>query len=265
MKILLAVLVFISHATAAELPRVKDCADCPDLIVLPAGRFLMGANDERPQFGPQVDVAITQPFALAVSEVSFDQYQRCVDAGACKAVASDHGWGRGPRPVINVSWDDAQRYTAWLSRLSGKKYRLPSEAEWEYAARGGTVSRYPWGPAIGSGNANCRDCGSKPWGGDQSAPVGSFPANQFGFRDMLGNVSEWTADCWFERHQTGETAQAPRAGDCQKRVTRGGDWYYIPALSTSSARMGNVGMIASYTIGFRVARDATAEELSARR
>ena len=111
---------------------------------------------------------------------------------------SDNGWGRGRRPVINVSWDDAQAYIKWLSGITGKQYRLLSEAEYEYAARAGTETKYPWGEEIklnGEAMANCNGCGSQ-WGGKQTAPVGSFPANVFGLYDMVGNVSEWTEDCW---------------------------------------------------------------------
>ncbi|MDX2224205.1 MAG: SUMF1/EgtB/PvdO family nonheme iron enzyme, partial [Rhodospirillaceae bacterium] len=195
------------------------------------------------------------------------QYRACVRAGGCAAEPDDHGWGRGNRPVIKVAWADALRYAEWLSRASGHRYRLPSEAEWEYAARAGGLARYPWGDDSGMARANCRGCGAKPWSGDRSAPAASFAANGFGFFDLHGNVSEWVADCWASTHRDPAGGrvrdQAPRVAgagvDCAKRVTKGGDWYYIPALATSAARMGNDAGMTSYTIGFRVARDVTSE------
>jgi len=249
---LLLAIMLASHAVAAELPRIRDCDICPTMVVLPAGRFIMGAEGQRPAFAPAIDRAIESPFAIAETETTFDQYQLCVEAGVCRGGQDDHGWGRGSRPVINVDWDDANIYASWLTRVTGKAYRLPTEAEWEYAARAGTVTAYSWGDDVGVGHANCRSCGADPFGGNQSAPVASFPPNPFGLRDMSGNVSEWVADCWSERHDPARE-EANHAA-CPRRVTRGGDWYYIPALATSAARMGNVGSIASYTIGFRVAR-----------
>ena len=128
-----------------------------------------------------------KPFAVSKFEVTFDDWDACVAYGDCNPVVRDSGWGRGRQPVINVTWDDAQRYVAWLSRMTGRTYRLLSEAEWEYAARAGTQTAYSWGDEIGKGNANCHGCGSQ-WDRRQTAPVGSFAANAFGLYDMLGNV-----------------------------------------------------------------------------
>jgi formylglycine-generating enzyme required for sulfatase activity len=261
--VLLALWIWPGAAVAADALLFTDCPDCPDMIALPRGRFLMGAADQRPEFGPAVDVAIVRAFALSVTEVTFDQYQRCVDGGGCAATPDDHGWGRGRRPVINVSWDDANRYATWLSRRTSHAYRLPSESEWEYAARGGAMTAYAWGELVGSGRANCRGCGASPWDGTSTAPAASFAANGFGFHDMAGNVSEWVADCWFDRHDPAASGQAARGsteGACRQRVTRGGDWYYIAPLATSAARMKNAPIAASYTIGFRVARDIDGSE-----
>lgn len=231
---------------------VRDCAGCPEMVIVPAGRFIMGADDQRDTFGPARDVAIPKPFAIAKTEVTFDQYEVCVQAGACVGEKSDHGWGRGPQPVINVSWDDAVAYAVWLSQVTGHSYRLPTEAEWEYAARGGTVTRYPWGDAVGVQQANCRGCGTR-WSGTGAAPVAQFPPNPYGLYDMHGNVSEWVADCWRERH----TPVSPSSDtkNCNVRVTRGGDWYYVPLLSSSAARKSNAPNLWSYTIGFRVLRE----------
>ena len=134
-------------------------------------------------------------------------------------------WGRGNRPAIDVSWHEAQAYVAWLSEKTGKRCRLLSESEWEYAARAGAATRYSWGDGIGRNRANCSGCGSR-WDDRQTAPVGSFAANGFGLHDMHGNVWEWVADCW-----NGSYAGAPsdgsarESGNCSRRVLRGGAWY----------------------------------------
>ena len=128
---------------------------------------------------------IGQPFALSVHEVTFEDYDRFTYPNK----VDEEGWGRGSRPALNVSWDDAQEYVAWLSVQTGAEYRLPSEAEWEYAARAGTTTKHSWGNEIGMNRANCNDCGSQ-WDGSQTAPVGSFRANGFGLYDMHGNVHE---------------------------------------------------------------------------
>jgi len=230
----------------------SDCADCPAMMVLPAGRFIMGADDQRETYGPARDQGIALPFAIAATETTFDQYEACVADGGCAGDKSDHGWGRGAQPVINVSWQDAVDFAAWLSRRTGYTYRLPTEIEWEYAARAGSVTRYPWGETVGEGNANCRLCGTA-WSGSGAAPVAQFSPNAFGLYDMNGNVSEWVEDCWTERHQV----KGDEAEICRTRITRGGDWYYIPIMSTSAARKANAPNLWSYTIGFRVVRDLT--------
>lgn len=231
----------------------KDCDDCPTMITLPAGRFIMGADDQRETYGPAHDQVVPKPFAIAATEITSTQYEVCVADGGCVGNKSDHGWGRGTQPVINVSWQDAVDYGAWLSRRTGFVYRLPTEIEWEYAARAGSETRYPWGNTVEEGNANCRRCGTE-WSGTRAAPVAQFPPNGFGLYDMNGNVSEWVADCWVERHQIGDNIDEP-SDSCSARVTRGGDWYYVPIMSTSAARKSNAPNLWSYTIGFRVVRD----------
>ncbi|MEQ9445508.1 MAG: SUMF1/EgtB/PvdO family nonheme iron enzyme [Rhodospirillaceae bacterium] len=243
-----------TDARATVPPEViQDCADCPKMVVLPSGRFVFGANDQRDTYGPAQDVAIPYRFAIAATEITFDQYEVCVEAGGCAGNKSDHGWGRGTRPIINVAWQDAVDYAAWLSEKTGESYRLPSEQEWEYAARGGSVTRFPWGDEVGSGHANCRKCGTK-WSGTGSAPVAQFAPNGFGLFDMSGNVSEWVADCWTQNHGALEQLEV-ESPQCTSRVTRGGDWYYVPILATSAARKPNAQTLWSYTIGFRVVRD----------
>ena len=213
----------------------RDCEECPELVVVPAGRFRMGCvsgrdcqDDEQPV--REVQVA---SFALGVHEVTFEEYDRFVQA-TCDRRPADR-WGRGGQPVRNVSWEDAEAYAAWLSRETGESYRLPSESEWEYAARAGTTTRYSWGQDIGRNRANCRGCGSR-WDGAGTAPAGSFAPNGWGLHDMHGNVWEWAEDCWHENY-----ARAPRDGsawtsgaDCGRRVLRGGSWGSVPALLRSA-------------------------------
>ena len=234
----------------------RDCATCPELVVVPAGRFRMGCvsgrgcqDDEQPVHEVQVG-----SFALGVYEVTFEEYERFARATG-RDRPNDWGWGRGGRPVINVSWRDAQAYAAWLSRETGEAYRLPSESEWEYAARAGSTTRYSWGQDIGRNRANCRGCGSR-WDGDETAQVGSFAANGWGLHDMHGNVWEWVEDCWHENY-----ARAPRAGsawtsggDCGRRVLRGGSWLNVPAFLRSALRNSIDAGARVGSLGFRVSR-----------
>ena len=178
----------------------KECAiDCPEMIVVPAGSFTMGSPSTEkgryPSEGPLHTVTFAQPFAVSKYEVTFADWDACVTGGGCNGYEpNNQGWGGGQQPVINVSWDDAGQYATWLSQVTGKRYRLPTEAEYEYATRAGTTTRYPWGDDIGTNNANCGGCGSK-WDKTQTATVGSFAANKLDLHDMVGNVSEWTEDC----------------------------------------------------------------------
>ncbi len=232
------------------------------MVVVPAGRFLMGSpagqgNDERPAH----EVTIARPFAVAKFALTFDEWDACAARGGCRPDVSDSGWGRGRRPVINVSWDDAQAYVKWLSRVTGKPYRLLSEAEYEYAARGGSETTYPWGDDIklnGKPMANCDGCGSQ-WDNKQTAPVGSFAANRFGLYDIVGNVWEWTEDCWNGSYQGAPAdGSAWTSGDCSRRVVRGGSWLNNPGSLRSAARYrNNLTVVRGYVLGFRVARTLT--------
>ena len=174
----------------------RDCDGCPEMVVIPAGTFRMGCEAGRECVSreqPVHAVTIGRPFALSKYEVTFEEYDRFTYPNR----VNDRGWGRGRRPVINVSWNDAQEYVAWLSSEAGAQYRLPSEAEWEYAARAGTATAYSWGSQVGSNRANCDGCGSR-WDNEMTAPVGSFGANAWGLHDMHGNVWEWVQDCWHD-------------------------------------------------------------------
>ncbi len=157
--------------------------------------------------------------------------------------------------MININWQSAQNYLKWLSDKTGQIYRLPSEAEWEYAARGNTTTDYWWGDEIGENLANCRNCKSQ-WSKRSSAPVGSFAANPFGLYDVHGNIWEMTQDCWNKTHTNAPTdASARETGDCQFRVMRSGSWYYFSKNLRSSWRFRNDARITSYGVGFRVLRE----------
>ena len=171
----------------------RDCPDCVELVVVPAGEFQMGSN-AKPAEAPIHRVAIHKDFAIGRREVTFAEWDRCVAAGGCKYSPPDPAWGRGDRPVTNVSWDDAKEFIAWLAKTTGKPYRLPTEAEWEYAARGGSTTPYWWGKDVGTGRAQCADCGVSETG--RPAVVGSFRPNAFGLYDTSGNAAEWMEDCW---------------------------------------------------------------------
>ena len=196
-----------------------------------------------------------QSFALSKCEVTFEEYAPFVAVTGRRT--NDAGRGRGSRPVINVSWEDAVAYTEWLSAQTGKNYRLPSEAEWEYAARGGTTTRYSWGDDIGRNLANCDGCGSQ-WDDEKTASVGSFPANAWGLHDMHGNVWEWVQDCWNGSYQGAPAdGSAWENGDCGRRVLRGGSWIDRPRnLRAANRSRFNTG-VRYFIDGFRIARTIT--------
>ena len=235
----------------------KECAvACPSMVVIPAGKFSMGSSKEEvgrtEGEGPQHEVAIAKPFAVSKYEVTFGQWDACVAAAACPHARD--AWGRGIMPVINVSWDDTKLYVAWLSRLTGKEYRLLTEAEWEYAARAGSNTRYSWGDEPGIGNANCNGCGSA-WI-LQAAPVGSFRPNASSTYDMEGNVWEWVEDIWHDSYE-GAPADGSawlQGGDPTYRVIRGGSWHNETELLRATIRFKRHNKVQFDTLGFRVAR-----------
>ena len=244
----------------------KECAaDCPEMVVVPAGAFTMGSasveKGRQTNEGPPHQVTIAKAFAVSKYELTFADWDACATHGDCDPRIYDSGYGRGRQPVINVTWEDAQRYAAWLSRMTGKTYRLLSEAEYEYATRAGTQTAYPWGGDIkldGKVMANCSECGSQ-WDTKRTAAVGSFPPNAFGLYDVVGNVYEWTEDC---SHSNYDNALADgsawiESGNCSRRAVRGGAWDSHADRVRSAAR-------GSFTIGsrynnlsFRVARTLT--------
>lgn len=276
----------------------RDCTACPEMVIVPAGSFVMGSpageRERAPGEGPQRTVRIDAAFAAGKYEVTRAQFAAfagavppwsrsagCIVFDAAKANFrrddSAHDWNRpgypqaGDHPVVCVQWDEAKAYTAWLSRRTGKRYRLLSEAEWEYAARAGSDSPWPWGEdrdrscayanladetfvrsvARGPGRSwypgwhACRD------GFAFTAPVGRFKANRFGLHDMIGNAFEWVEDCWNDSYADAPARAEPRlTGDCALRAYRGGAWR---TYSGRSAQRGN-GRQPHALIGFRVAR-----------
>ena len=239
----------------------RDCTACPEMVVVPAGSYLMGspANDpfRGPDEGPARRVTIGEPFAVGVHEVTFAQWDACHRAGGCSHRADDQGWGRGTRPVVDVSWNDAQEYVRWLSGETGRAYRLPSEAEWEYAARAGTTTLFWWGDDLGQNHANCDRCGS-PWDDRQTAPVGSFAANAFGLHDVHGNVWERVQDCRNDNYVGApRDGSAWESGNCNARGVRGGGWRSIPLVMRTANRAWvwpPSSRVFDAETGFRVAR-----------
>ncbi len=231
----------------------RDCPECPEMVVIPAGTFTMGSPEsEKGRFqreGPQHRVTIPRAFALGKYEVTFAEWDACVEAGGCSHRPDDWGWGRDNRPVINVSWDDAHKYVRWLSRQTDQAYRLPSEAEWEYAARAGTTTAFHFGIDIGPKHAN--------YGGNEGkmVAVGSFPTNAFGLHDIHGNVREWVEDCWSGSYKGAALdGSAWTAGDCSRRVLRGGSWNNNPRNLRAANRNRYTTGNRNYNDGFRIAR-----------
>ena len=304
--LVLLCLVICPRANAQRLPpgtTFRDCLNCPEMVVIPAGTFLMGssiADTERDlaapdglgsfekdylnEEHPQHQVRIGQPFDLGKYLVTRSEYAAFVQATGYTSAAgcifyhrhnrigfAYHGDGSWQNPgfpqtdrdpVVCVSWWDAQAYVNWLNTKlqggaptnSGGRYRLPSEAEWEYAARAWQQTARWWGANIGTNNADCDGCGSR-WDDKGTAPVGSFKPNQFGLYDMLGNAGEWTQDCWQPDYRGAPSdGTALRYGDCGHRAVRGRAWNSETWTVRSSARFGlNVDQAYSY-VGFRVAK-----------
>jgi formylglycine-generating enzyme required for sulfatase activity len=258
---------------------LRDCPECPEMVVVPAGEFVMGSPqsesghaDEKPQHTAR----FAAPFVVSRFEVTFREWDACTAAGKCPQAADD-GYGRDNFPAINVSWRDAQGYVAWLSEKTGKRYRLLSESEWEYAARAGTTTAWFWGPeddSYGSRKAceyaNTHDEAGKDahpmyvWshhqcndGYAENAPTGRYKANPFGLHDMLGNVREWVQDCHQEGY-AGATADGSvrgHAGACEKRVVRGGAWVDGASTARSAYRYAETEGFRNYQVGLRVARE----------
>ena len=276
---------------AADAP-FRDCPGCPEMLAIPGGQFRMGAaggEAGRPE-GPVRTVHI-RAFALGRYEITQAEYARFVAAaghaplGGCRVWPDERmtdqsafdwrnpGYAAAPsprHPAACISWLDAWAYAAWLAQLTGKPYRLPSEAEWEYAARAGAQTAYPWGedPAASCRYANIHDrsgaANGFPWaqadcddGHPQAAPVGSFPGNAFGLHDLIGNVWEWTADCYVPFYRGAPRDGSAHVGDgsCARRAIRGGSWITRPSRNRLSFRGRDPEATVYFMFGFRVARD----------
>jgi formylglycine-generating enzyme required for sulfatase activity len=229
---------------------------CPEMVVIATGKFMMGSpateKDRDPDEDPQHEVAIVRPFAVSKFEVTFDQWDACIQYGGCARVYSPFGGGK--QPAVTTDWDDAQEYVNWLSRLTGQRYRLLTEAEWEYAPRAGTTGLYSF-----KGDESV--LGEYAWYGENSGakthPVGQKKPNAFGLYDVHGNVWEWVEDCYHESYDGAPTDGTAwtTGGDCSRRVIRGGSWgdysrtlrstYRVPAVDPSSS------------LGFRLGRTLT--------
>ncbi|WP_375204696.1 SUMF1/EgtB/PvdO family nonheme iron enzyme [Hyphococcus sp.] len=242
----------------------RDCANCPDMATIAAGSFKMGAPQSEVGAGaaerPMRDVSFSYGFALSAREITYAQWDACVADGGCVYKAPDHGWGRADRPVVSVSYDDARVYAAWLSEKTGEAYRLPTEAEWEYAARAGSSSPFSFGANVRASQANYN--GEYPYSGEpetfrgRTTPAGSFAPNAFGLYDMHGNAWEWTADCWTQSHAGAPAdGSAAMTGDCSKHVLKGGAWNTGGWRLRSAHRIGKSSGAREFDNGFRVARD----------
>ena len=244
-------------APAEPVPRreFKDCPDCPRVVALPRGVFTMGGSSIDQTELPAHLVTVDKPFAIGKYEVTVREWNACVDDGGCHRGAQYAG--PNPRsPIRDVSWNDAQEYLQWLGNFTGAKYRLPSEAEWEYAERGGTSTRYWWGDQMAPGKANCKDCGP-PWQIDEPAEAGSFAPNPYGLYDMTGSVWEWVQDCWHNSFSQapGDAAPWDDQPGCEARVVRGGSWRDSAPFMVASTRASAEPVVRQSQNGFRVARE----------
>jgi len=241
-KISGGVLVERGKAWTVNLPPILATREplIPEMVTIPAGRFRMGRKGW----------VSLKSFSMSRYEITFDEYDYFAEATG-REKPSDNGWGRGKRPVINVSWYDATAYAEWLSQVTGEPYRLPTEAEWEYAARGGTDTEYWWGDEVGSNNANCEECGSR-WDNKQTAPVGSFAPNPFGLYDTAGNVREWTCSEYSGKQQ--RCLSKNNASNESRLSLRGGSWDDIAWVVRSANRYRNTPSYRAGNNGFRVSR-----------
>jgi formylglycine-generating enzyme required for sulfatase activity len=241
----------------------KECDKCPEMVVVPAGSFTMGSPNSRKGCddgeGPQHQVTFARTFAVGRFAVSFDEWDACVADGGCGGYRpADQGWGRGRRPVINVSLNDAKAYLAWLSRKTGKEYQLLSEAEREYVTRAGTSTSFWWGSSITTNQANYEGYsygGSKGVSRQKTEPVDSFQPNPWGLYQVHGNVWEWTEDCYHDNYNGAPTnGSAWTTGDCGLRALRGGSWNAPPGDLRADHRYGDIPAIRNGNIGFRIGR-----------
>jgi formylglycine-generating enzyme required for sulfatase activity len=200
-------------------------------------------------------VSIRNQFYIGRREVTFEEWDACLAEGGCKQKPDDRGLGRGRRPVTDLHWDDARGYAAWLSQKTGQTYRLPTESEWEYVARAGSTTTYPWGKTVEKDKANCIGCTSDPV--KKAIDTGSFKPNAFGVYDMTGNAAEWVEDCWNDSYRGAPAdGSAWTKPQCRERVLRGGSFNNDPRYLRSAARFKYDHDVRFYTNGFRVVRES---------
>jgi formylglycine-generating enzyme required for sulfatase activity len=212
----------------------RDCSDCPEMVAVPAGKFMMGWDVGDPDEKPAHEVVIAKPLAVGKFEVTYDEFNACEADGGCKRFKDAHfGGSKGRRPITNITWNEARGYAAWLSKKTGKLYRLLSEAEWEYAARAGTTTKYAFGDIITHDQANF-SYGKQ--GEGRTKEVGSYPPNAWGLYDMHGNVWEWVEDCYGTYQGAPADGTARISSNCASRVLRGGSWDYEADEIRSSVR-----------------------------
>jgi formylglycine-generating enzyme required for sulfatase activity len=255
----------------------QDAPFGPEMVVIPSGKFMMGSPEDEPERrkneGPQREVTIFQEFAVGRYAVTFDEWdfsQSDSDwqeiTGFIPRLPSDHKWGRGNRPVIDVSWGDAKAYVKWLSAKMDRNYRLLSEAEWEYCCRAGTDTPYWWGSSITSSHANYEVRPFEPGSGagkwrneNQTVPVDMFTPNTWHLYQMHGNVWEWVEDVWHEGYERAPVdGSAVIVGDQFSHVVRGGAWHYFPKFLRSAYRSREYSHCRVSIGGFRVARNLRA-------
>lgn len=245
---------------AGERDNLASGGQGPPVLPLSTGFYMMGGRRflEKPRHYVKIDT----PVFFMTTEVTFDDYnQFCRETG--HPIPDDFSWGHGQQPVINVTWHDARTYAEWLTEQTGILYRLPFETEWEWAAKSGSDTQYPWGNTFKKALANCKKCGTE-WDNRQTSPVRSFPANAFGFHDMVGNVWEWVQDCWVENYVNAPEDQSERkfTGKCGNYTIRGGAWNSPVRQTSTTSRLGVWAKTKSNYIGFRLVRDLDTVVLS---
>ncbi len=240
-------------ATLGKLAEFKDCIDCPEMVTLPVGSFVMGDKKGDKSEQPSHRVTISKPFAIGKYEITVGQWNACVKGGGCSFRPDKAGRDEN-LPVRDISWADAKEYVTWLSRKTGAVYRLPTEAEWEYAVRGGTSTRHWWGDRFERDKADCKNCGG-PWNRKSPSVVGSYTSNPFGLHDMNGSVWEWVEDCWHKSYagapSDGSSRQSP---NCRVRVLRGGSWRNDSSYMYSAVRFKYDANVRYLLNGLRVAK-----------
>lgn len=234
--------------------RLLDGTTGPAMVVLNGGSFRMGSDSLSSEDYTPARLVKVGPFMIGAYEITFREYDYFARATG-RSLPSDQGWGRDMRPVVGVIWEDARDYAAWLAQQTGRGYRLPSEAEWEFAARAGTTTPFWWGKTAGSNRAVCFDCGSQ-WDNRSTAPVMSFPANPFGLYETAGNAMEWVADCYRAHYENAPSdGRALLTGDCSNRVARGGAFNKPAETMRVFVRARFAPNTKLNMLGFRVARD----------